>query len=257
MFWKERKKRKDHPWFFYTQKNEHEHINEEEISHLQEAVDALSGIDPEAARVLSARFVEQQKKYTTGTFKDQSDSFKTIANGVTSFGSNKPNTPASVFLQGRMRAEYRKRVDLAVAGGLDFNTAASTIGMQLADEVKNGARDPNSLWYRKPNQAGGGSEFPNLNGNNLPALEKANRRYKELLDDISDRTLPVVLRTPESIITQEEAVAIMNGYGKPGFTIPLDVLAVAGMSNGADPFTIINAQLEALDLPPPLRGNML
>ena len=216
----------------------------------QEAVDALSGIDPEAARVLSARFVEQQKKYTTGTFKDQSDSFKTIANGVTSFGSNKPNTPASVFLQGRMRAEYRKRVDLAVAGGLDFNTAASTIGMQLADEVKNGARDPNSLWYRKPNQAGGGSEFPNLNGNNLPALEKANRRYKELLDDISDRTLPVVLRTPESIITQEEAVAIMNGYGKPGFTIPRDVAAIAGMRGAPDPFTIINAQLEALDLPP-------
>lgn len=216
----------------------------------QEAVDALSGIDPEAARVLSARFVEQQKKYTTGTFKDQSDSFKTIANGVTSFGSNKPNTPASVFLQGRMRAEYRKRVDLAVAGGLDFNTAASTIGMQLADEVKNGARDPNSLWYRKPNQAGGGSEFPNLNGNNLPALEKANRRYKELLDDISDRTLPVVLRTPESIITQAEAVAIMNGYGKPGFTIPRDVAAIAGMRGAPDPFTIINAQLEALDLPP-------
>ncbi len=216
----------------------------------QEAVDALSGIDPEAAKVLSARFVEQQKKYTTGTFKDQSDSFKTIANGVTSFGSNKPNTPASVFLQGRMRAEYRKRVDLAVAGGMDFNTAATTIGMQLADEVKNGARDPNNLWYRKPNQAGGSSEFPNLNGNNLPALEKANRRYKELLDNIKNKTLPVVLRTPESIITKAEAVAIMNGYGKPGFTIPRDVAAIAGMRGAPDPFTIINAQLEALDLPP-------
>ena len=45
-------------------------------------------------------------------------------------------------------------------------------------------------------------------------------------------------------------MAIINGYGKPGFTIPLDVAAVAGMSNGADPFVIINAQLEALDLPP-------
>jgi len=216
----------------------------------QEAVDALSGIDPAAAKVLSARFAEQQKKYTKGVFKDQSDSFKTIANGVTTFGSNKPNTPASLFLQGRMRAEYRKRVDQAVAGGMDFNTAATTIGQQLAQEVKAGARDPENLWYRKPNQAGGSATFPNLNVGNLPALEKANRNYTELKKDIYDRGLSTVLQTPESIITKEEAVAIINSYGKPGFTIPRDVAAVAGISNGADPFTIINAQLEALDLDP-------
>lgn len=216
----------------------------------QEAVDALSGIDPTAAKALESRFAEQQKKYTKGVFKDQSDSFKTVANGVTTFGSNKPNTPASLFLQGRMRAEYRKRVDQAVAGGMDFNTAATTIGQQLAAEVKDGARDPESLWFRKPNQAGGSATFPNLNKGNLPALEKANRNYTELKKDIYDKGLSTVLQTPESIITKEEAVAIMNSYGKPGFTIPRDVAAVAGISNGADPFTIINAQLEALDLDP-------
>ena len=216
----------------------------------QEAVDALSGIDPTAAQALSTRFAAQQQKYTKGVFKDQSDSFKTIANGVTTFGSNKPNTPASLFLQGRMKAEYRKRVDQAVAGGMDFNTAATTIGQQLAEEVKTGARDKDSTWFRKPNQAGGSATFPNLNAGNLPALEKANRKYDELKKDINDRGLPAVLQTAESIITKEEAVAIMNGYGKPGFTIPRDVAAVAGISNGADPFTIINAQLEALDLDP-------
>ena len=216
----------------------------------QEAVDALSGIDPTAAKTLSARFVAQQQKYTKGVFKDQSDSFKTIANGVTTFGSNKPNTPASLFLQGRMRAEYRKRVDQAVAGGMDFNTAATTIGQELAAEVKAGARDKDSLWFRKPNQAGGSATFPNLNQGNLPALEKAKRNYTELQKDIYDRGLPAVLTTPESIITKEEAVAIIDSYGKPGFTIPRDVAAVAGISNGADPFTIINAQLEALELDP-------
>jgi hypothetical protein len=215
-----------------------------------EAVDALMGIDPTAGRALATRKAAQDQKYTKGVFKDQSDSFKTIANGVTTFGSNKPNTPASLFLQGRMRAEYRKRVDQAVAGGMDFNTAATTIGQQLAEEVKAGARDPENLWYRKPNQAGGSATFPNLNTDNLPALEKANRRYNELLANIKDKTLPVVLRTPESIITKEEAVAIMNGYGKPGFTIPRDVAAIAGFRGAPDPFTIINAQLEALDLPP-------
>ena len=216
----------------------------------QEAVDALSGIDPTAAQALSARFAAQQQKYTKGVFKDQSESFKTIANGVTTFGSNKPNTPASLFLQGRMRAEYRKRVDQAVAGGMDFNTAATTIGQQLAAEVKAGARDKDSLWFRKPNQSGGSATFPNLNQGNLPALAKANRRYAGLLKFIDDNGLEWALRSPESIITKEEAVAIIDSYGKPGFTIPTDVLAVASISNGADPFTIINAQLEALKLPP-------
>ena len=216
----------------------------------QEAVDALTGIDPTAAKALEARFAEQQKKYTTGVFKDQSDSFKTVANGVTAFGSNKPNTPASLFLQSRMRAEYRKRVDQAVAGGADFNTAAETIGQQLAQEVKAGARDKESLWFRKPVRRGGSATFPNLNQGNLPAVKQAQLKYDELKKDIYDKGLSTVLQTPESIITKEEAVAIMNSYGKPGFTVPRDVAAVAGISNGADPFTIINAQLEALELPP-------
>ena len=219
----------------------------------QEDVDALSGIDPTAARALSARFASQQQKYTKGVFKDQSDSFKTIANGVTTFGSNKPNTPASLFLQGRMKAEYRKRVDQAVAGGMDFNTAATTIGQQLAEEVKTGARDEDSLWFRKPNQAGGSATFPNLNQGNLPALEKANRRYAELKKDIYDRGISAVLETPESIFTREEGLAIKNGYGKPGWTVPSVVSAVQGFSNGADAFTIINKAFSVMEPPiPPL-----
>ncbi len=216
----------------------------------QEAVDALSSIDPTAAKTLSARYAEQEKRYNKGVFKKQSDSFTGVANGLTDYGSNKPNTPASLFLQNGMRAEYRKRVDEAVAGGMDFNAAATTIGQELAEEVRVGKSDPTSLWYRKTLTKGGPPTFPNLNAGNITAKEKAERRYKELLDNIEDKTLPVVLRTPESIITKEEAVAIMNNYGKPSFTIPRDVLAVAGISNGADPFTIINAQLEALKLPP-------
>lgn len=216
----------------------------------QEAVDALAGIDPQAAKTLGERFARQEQKYTKGPFKTQSDALKTAANGVTSIGSQKANTNSSDFLLIMARADYRQRVDQAVAGGMDFNTAATTIGQELAKEIKAGARDPDSKWFRKPSTAGGAADFPNLNADNLPALEKANRRYNELLANIKDKTLPVVLRTPESIITKEEAVAIMNGYGKPGFTIPRDVAAIAGFRGAPDPFTIINAQLEALDLPP-------
>ncbi|AGG91247.1 hypothetical protein SWVG_00006 [Synechococcus phage S-RIP1] len=214
----------------------------------QEDVDALSYLDLNAGRALAARFADQERKYKKGIFKDQSDSFKTVANGVTSFGSQKPNTPASVFLQQEMRAEYRRRVDQAVAGGADFNTAANTIAQQLSAEVTAGARDPNSKWYRKPSKPGGAADFPNLNTGAVSAIEQSKRNYKALVDAIAKDGMEKTLDTAGSIITAEEGAAILQNYGKPGFVIPTDVLAVAGMGNGTDPFTIINRQLRALNL---------
>lgn len=214
----------------------------------QEDVDALSYLDPNAGRALAARFAAQERKYKQGIFKEQSDAFKTTANGVTSFGSQKPNTNSSVFLQQQMRAEYRRRVDQAVAGGADFNTAANTVAQQLSAEVTAGARDPNSKWHRKPSKPGGAADFPNLNTGAVSAVEQSKRNYKALVDAIAKDGMEKTLDTPGSILTAEEGAAILQNYGKPGFVIPTDVLAVAGMGNGTDPFTIINKQLDALGL---------
>ena len=216
---------------------------------IKEQVEALKRLDATSGRELEKRFAAQEAKYNTGAFKEQSDSFKTVANGVTSFGSQKPNDPASVFLQEQMRAEYRKRVDQAVAGGADFNTAANTIAKQLADEVKAGARDQNSLWYRKASKSGGSTDFPNLTGGNVTAVEKARRNYQAIVKSVADKGLEATLDTPESILTKDEITAIVSGYGKPGFVVPTDVLAVTGMANGLDPFTVINRQIEALGDP--------
>lgn len=213
----------------------------------QEDVDALSFLDPVAGNKLNQRFANQQRKYTQGVFKNQSDSFKSVANGVTSFGTNKPNTPSSLFLQQQMRAEYRRRVDEAVAGGADFNTAATTIGMQLAQEVKDGARIPGNKWERKATKAGGAADFPNLNTGSVSEVEQARRNYKNLQDKIENDGIEKTLNTPESIVTVEEATAIIQQHGKPGFVIPTDVLAVARLSK-MDPFNIINRQLKALNL---------
>lgn len=214
----------------------------------QEAVDAMTALDPTKGREMATRFAAQEARYNKGVFKEQSDSFKGIANGVTSFGTNKPNTPASVFLQQQMRAEYRRRVDEAVAGGADFNTAANTIAQQLAQEVKDGARIPGNKWERKPSKAGGAAEFPQLNSGNLSKIEQAKKNYDALKAKIGKEGMEKVLNTPESIITRDEAVAILQNYGKPGFVIPQDVLAASTLGNGTDPFTIINRQLRALNL---------
>ena len=216
---------------------------------IRENVEALKRLDVEAGNDLDKRFAAQEAKYNSGVYKDQSDAFKTTANGVTSYGSQKPNDANSLFLQQEMRSEYRKRVNQAVAGGMDFTTAANTVAMQLTDEVKAGARDPNSLWYRKPSKAGGAADFPNLTGGNLTALEKARRNYQGIVKSVAENGLEKTLDTAESILTREEITAIVDGYGKPGFTVPTDVLAVSGMGNGLDPFTIINRQIAALGDP--------
>ena len=215
----------------------------------KEHSDALKRLDFNAGNDLEKRRAAQEAKYNSGIYKQQSDAFKTAANGVTSFGSQKPNDASSLFLQQEMRAEYRKRVDQAVAGGMDFTTAANTIAMQLTDEVKAGARDSNSLWYRKASKAGGAADFPNLTGGNLTALEKARRNYQGIVKSVAENGLEKTLDTAESILTREEIVSIVEGYGKPGFVIPIDVRAVTGMGNGLDPFTVINRQINALGDP--------
>lgn len=216
---------------------------------LKEHVEALKRLDVTASRALESRYAAQEAKYTSGVFKDQSDAFKTTANGVTSFGSQKPNDAPSLFLQQEMRAEYRKRVDQAVAGGANFNDAANTIAMQLTAEVKAGSRDENSLWYRKPSKAGGAADFPNLTGGNVTAVEKARRNYQGIVKSVAEKGLEKTLDTAESVLTREEIASIVEGYGKPGFVVPTDVLAVSGMGNGLDPFTIINRQIAALGDP--------
>ena len=213
---------------------------------IQEHVDALSRLDVQAGKRLDTRLQEQESKYNAGIFKQQSDAFKTVANGVTSFGTQKPNNSSSIFLQQEMRAEYRKRVDQAVAGGADFNTAANTIANQLETEVKAGARDPDSMWYRKPSKGGGATDFPNLSTGNVTAVEQARRNYQGIVKMIDEKGLEETLNTAESVLTRDEIMAIKKGYGQPGFVIPTDVLAVSGLGNGLDPFTIINRQILAL-----------
>jgi len=105
------------------------------------------------------------------------------------------------------------------------------------------------LWYRKPSKAGGAADFPNLTGGNVTALEKARRNYQGIVKSVAEKGLEKTLDTAESILTRDEITAIVSGFGKPGFVVPTDVLAVSGMGNGLDPFTIINRQITALGDP--------
>ena len=219
-----------------------------------EAVEAAEAVDADTGKEMRRRLVNQESRYNSGIFKETSEAFKSTANGVTAYGTNKPNTPASVFLQTMMRSEYRKRVDQAVAGGMDFGQAATTIGQQLDAEVKAGARNPDSKWFRKADTPGGAAAFPNLNKGMLSSVERSNQRYNTLKQNIKTNGLEKTINTKDSILTLDEAQQVLSNYGKSSFVVPQSVLAVSGMSNGLDPMVIINRQLQAQGmqpLPPP------
>jgi hypothetical protein len=151
-----------------------------------------------------------------------------------------------------MRAEFRRRVDRAVGEGADFNTAAELVAKKIEDEVQAASRskDTSALFYRKIGKDGGAAEFPNLySKDGLTKFEEARRSFKAIQDKVNDIGIAQTLDEAESILTRDEIVSIVSGYGKPGFTIPTDVLAVSGLGNGLDPFTIINRQITALGDP--------
>lgn len=218
----------------------------------KEHVEALKRLDVKAGNELEKRYNAQEAQYNSGVYKNLSDAFKTTANGVTGYGSQKPNKAASLALQRGMRAEFRRRVDQAVAGGADFNTSAELIAAKIEAEVEEASRtrDPNALFYRKITKAGGAAEFPNLYSKaNLTAFEEARRSFQIIQQKVNDDGIEKTLDTAESILTRDEIVSIIGGYGKPGFTIPTDVLATTGLGNGLDPFTVINRQIVALGDP--------
>ena len=107
----------------------------------------------------------------------------------------------------------------------------------------------------KASKAGGAADFPNLySQENLNAIEQARRKFERIQNSIIDNGggavgLEKTLDTAESIFTRNDIVSIISGYGKPGFVMPSIVNAVTGLTNGLDPFTVINRQIIALGDP--------
>ena len=136
-----------------------------------------------------------------------------------------------------------------------FNAAAEQLAEEIEDKVKRGKKDPDSKYYMQPSRAGGAADFPNLySQENLNAIEKARRKFERIQNSIIDNGggavgLEKTLDTAESIFTRNDIVSIISGYGKPGFVMPSIVNAVTGLTNGLDPFTVINRQIIALGDP--------
>ena len=91
----------------------------------QEAVDTLASLDYNEGKQLEARFEIQQRPYTYQLYKDTFASYKTVANGVTGIGTQKPNTPESVFFTTILQGTFRKYYDEALESELEGQPAVN------------------------------------------------------------------------------------------------------------------------------------
>lgn len=223
----------------------------------QEAVDTLAGLDYNEGKQLEARLEVQERPYKFELYKKTFDSYKTIANGVTAVGTQKPNTPESVFfttvLQGTFKRFYDEALEAELTGQPAVNYAKDKVQALLNDAKTN----KDALFYREVSGPGGVVSFPNLIKGQKDKIDQALLARAKLRAEIHEKGIETVINTKGTIInSQEEAAELSRQVRQPGFILPgkFMIPTTASKDRGHDPMVTFNAQLAAWDekpIPPP------
>lgn len=223
----------------------------------QEAVDTLIGLDYNEGKALEARFEIQQRPYKNESYKKTFDSYKTIANGVTAVGTQKPNTPESVFfttvLQGTFKGFYDEALESGLQGQTAVNYAKDKVQVMLTDAKTN----KEALFYRDVSAPGGVVKFPNLIKGQQDKIDQALLARAKLRSEIAEKGIETVINTQGTIInSKEEAAELSRQVRQPGFILPgkFMIPTTASKNRAHDPMVTFNAQLAAWGeqpIPPP------
>jgi len=223
----------------------------------QEAVDTLAGLDYNEGKALEARREVQERPYKFELYKKTFDSYKTIANGVTAVGTQKPNTPESVFfttvLQGTFKGYYDEARESGLEGQPAVNYAKDKVQAMLDDAKTN----KDALFYRKVSGPGGVVSFPNLVKGQQGKIDEALLFRANLRKEINAKGIETVINTQGTIInSQEEAAELSRQVRQPGFILPgkFMIPTSASKNRAHDPMVTFNAQLAAWGekpIPPP------
>jgi hypothetical protein len=223
----------------------------------QEAVDTLAGLDYNEGKQLEARLEVQERPYKFELYKKTFDSYKTVANGVTGIGTQKPNTPESVFfttvLQGTFKRFYDEALEAELTGQPAVNYAKDKVQAMLNDAKTN----KDALFYREVSGPGGVVSFPNLIKGQKDKIDQALLARAKLRAEIHEKGIETVINTKGTIInSQEEAAELSRQVRQPGFILPgkFMIPTTASKDRGHDPMVTFNAQLAAWGekpIPPP------
>ena len=212
----------------------------------QEAVDKLASLDYQEGKQLEARLAQQEAPYKIQIYKDTFDSYKTIANGVTGVGTQKPNTPESVFLRTMLQGRFRMFYDEALESGLQGQPAVTHAKDKVQALLDDARTNPKADFYREVKGPGGVANFPNLNKGQVTKTEQALRERANLRALIHSKGISTVVNTKGTIIkSQEEADELDKAVREPGFVLPAKFNIPTNMSKDGkwDPMQTINGQL--------------
>jgi hypothetical protein len=223
----------------------------------QEAVDTLAGLDYNEGKALEARREVQERPYKFELYQKTFDSYKTIANGVTSVGTQKPNTPESVFFTTVLQGTFKRYYDEARESGLEGQPAVNYAKDKVQAMLDDAKTNKDALFYRKVNGPGGVVSFPNLVKGQQGKIDEALLFRANLRKEIGAKGIETVINTQGTIITsQEEAAELSRQVRQPGFILPgkFMIPTTASKDRGHDPMVTFNAQLAAWGekpIPPP------
>ena len=215
-----------------------------------EDVYAAYQVDPTLGAEIDKRFSAKKSLESSPNFTEVAKTFKTTANGITAIGTTKPNDMASLQLQLGMTEELKKRVANRVKAGESPDAATLIAGTEIENEVKQGFRNKESKYYRKLDGPGGTATFPNLNIGVISQAQQSARQWQTVRTQINAKGLEAVLNTPGALFSKEQGQQILQQANTPYFKLPGIVNAVAGLTQGGDPFVILNKGLQAHGLSP-------
>jgi predicted flap endonuclease-1-like 5' DNA nuclease len=223
----------------------------------QEAVDTLAGLDYNEGKALEARREVQERPYKFELYKKTFDSYKTIANGVTAVGTQKPNTPESVFFTTVLQGTFKRYYDEARESGLEGQPAVNYAKDKVQAMLDDAKTNKDALFYRKVSGPGGVVSFPNLVKGQQGKIDEALLFRANLRKEINAKGIETVINTQGTIInSQEEAAELSRQVRQPGFILPgkFMIPTSASKNRAHDPMVTFNAQLAAWGekpIPPP------
>ena len=212
----------------------------------QEAVDLYARLNPSGAKTFDDRFSKQQVIKNHPVFKAATKELLAAANGVTSIGNLKAGTGSSGLVHRAAVRDLHQRVkdDLArFKGKITPNIIEQYItkhNLAIEGEITN-----KQGRYKTSNELGPG------NRRVFPILEKTdnltpNQLYSRKLSEIraiaaepGSGGLRALLSKKDAVMTTPEIEDAWDYYDKTG-EYPLFIYGLTGMTNGGDPFVMMN-----------------
>ena len=220
-----------------------------------DVLSSVADVDLRYNKALVAAAKDYAAKYETDDSKRKKGTLEQLvkAEGKKYAPEGRELTVDGEIVLTSLEAYYDDRIKYYIDNkpGIKMAEATTQALLDTQEEYRKGFTDPTSIYYFK--QSGGDKRYVNVSQLGLTPKTKddIDRRVAEvssLLANTPDikQTLKTV---PNLVFTKEQGIEIASSYYTPGFATPGLVRGLAQRLGDVSEIEIINAQLEAYDMP--------